>query len=100
MAALARAVLVVILSGVLAGAPGCASAPVQEMSDARQMLQSAERAGAPRHAPEPYARALRLLEEAERELEIGRYGKARRLAREAAAAAAEARARAEARGGP
>ncbi len=100
MTGLARMLLVLALSGALAGAPGCASAPVQEMSDARQMLQAAERAGAPRHAPRPYARARRLLEEAERALEIGRYAEARRLAREAAAAAAEARARAEARGGP
>ena len=75
---------------------GCAGVPVQEMSDARQMIQAAETAGAVRHAPHLHAEARRLLREAERALEAGRYREARRLALRARAVAAEARAAARA----
>lgn len=74
---------------------GCASAPVQEMSDARQAIRSAEEAGAPRYSPEQFEAARQALERAQMWLDRGAYTNARRyavdartqaiLAREAAA---------------
>ena len=61
----------------------CVSAPVQEMSDARQALQAAEQADAHEKAPESYRAARRLLEEAEQHLDAGDY----RAARDSAMAA-------------
>ncbi len=48
---------------------GCATAPVQEMSDARQAIQAAEEAGAAEYAPEALQDARRLLTSAERKLQ-------------------------------
>ncbi|MCG5536423.1 DUF4398 domain-containing protein [Ectothiorhodospira mobilis] len=71
---------------------GCATtAPVQEMSDARQALQAAEQAGARERAAEAYRRSRALLEEAQLRLESGEYGPAREKALEAKRAAIEAR---------
>lgn len=71
---------------------GCATtAPVQEMSDARQALQAAEQAGARERAAEALRRSRALLEEAQLRLESGEYGSAREKALEAKRVAIEAR---------
>jgi hypothetical protein len=75
---------------VLAALAGCASAPVQEMSDARQAIQAAEEAGAELHAPQALNDARRLLGEAEQTLQREAYARTRHLAREARRRAAEA----------
>lgn len=68
----------------------CATAPVQEMSDARQAIQAAEEAGAAERAPEALRDAKRLLTSAERKLQREAYAGARYDAREARRRAAEA----------
>ncbi len=55
----------------------CASAPTQEMSDARQAVSAAHDAGAAEHASEKVQQAEALLNKAERELELGEFGDAR-----------------------
>lgn len=82
-----------LLFGLLAG---CASAPVQEMSDARQAIQSARDAGAGRLVPESLGGAERLLNQAEKELELGEFRAARRKAVAAKETAIQARETAEA----
>ena len=70
----------------------CATtAPVQEMSNARQTIQAAVEAGAEIHAPDELANARELLEEASRELEIGNYPLARDYALQAKQRAMQAR---------
>ena len=83
--------LVLILAGLVV--TSCASAPVQEMSDARQALQSAEEVGAPVKAASVYTQARELLEQAERELQAGDYKMARKHALEAKEYAIRARER-------
>lgn len=61
----------------------CATAPVQEMSDARQAVRAAELVGAEQRAPTSLAESRRLLREAQRHLRAGNYGSARELAVEA-----------------
>jgi len=56
---------------------GCASAPTQEMSDARQAVSAAHDVGAAEHASENVQHAEELLNKAERELELGDFGDAR-----------------------
>ncbi len=76
---------------------GCASAPIQEMSDARQALQAARQvvdASAPDASQHGVTRASALLEAAESDLRRGDYSKAREHAREAKMLAIEARERA------
>jgi len=68
----------------------CASAPVQEMSDARQAIQAAEEAGAAGLAPDALRDAKRLLTSAERKLQRQAYASARQDARESRRKAAEA----------
>ncbi len=65
----------------------CASAPTQEMSDARQALKAAHDVGAPEHAREKMQHAEALLNKAERELASGDFSDARN---DATAARAEA----------
>lgn len=67
-------VLIAIVLGVVVG---CASAPTQEMSDARQAIQAARDAGAVQHAPDTLGSAEKLLGWAEQALEEGDYDKAR-----------------------
>jgi hypothetical protein len=86
-ARLARRCVAVALLLLLAG---CASAPVQEMSDARQAIQAAEEAGAAHYAPEALSDAKRLLTSAERKLQREAYAGARADAREARRLATEA----------
>jgi cell division septation protein DedD len=68
----------------------CVSAPVQEMSDARQAIHAAEEAGAATLAPDALREAKRLLTSAERKLQREAYASARQDAREARRRAAEA----------
>ncbi|APZ43920.1 DUF4398 domain-containing protein [Acidihalobacter ferrooxydans] len=70
---------------------GCATAPVQEMSDARQAMQAAAQAGARQSAPQEYAQAQALMQRAEDQLQVGGYQSARELADQARVAAQHAR---------
>ncbi len=69
---------------------GCASAPVQEMSDARQAIQAAADAGAEEAAPEALQDARLLLDRAQKKLARQAYNSARTDAKEARRRAAEA----------
>ena len=78
-----------MLGGLLVGSQlsGCAGAPVQEMSNARQALMAAERVGAEKHAPELYTEALNLVKSAQANIRKQEYRQARddaELAREKA----------------
>lgn len=84
-----------LLLGIFLLLTACASAPVQEMSDARQAIQAAHAAGAEQIARDTLLSARSLLEQAERELELGHYREARRNALNARAQAMLARERAE-----
>ncbi len=82
------------LLAVLAGF-GCAQAPVQEMSDARQAIQAARVAvGDDEAGRGDLATAEELLKQAETALEAGRYGNARDHAAAAKTSALEAHAKA------
>jgi hypothetical protein len=69
----------------------CASAPTQEMSDARQAVYSARDADASDFAPRSMDSAEQLLARAQQSLKQGRYGVARDDALEARQAAMKAR---------
>ncbi|MFZ1830882.1 MAG: DUF4398 domain-containing protein [Candidatus Competibacteraceae bacterium] len=69
----------------------CATAPVQEMSDARQAIRSAEAVGAARRSPENLTAAQQLLRKAQTYLEAGAYDEARRYALGARVQAIKAR---------
>ena len=56
---------------------GCSSVPVQEMSDARQAIRSAQNEGVSSQTSPEFADALRLIKSAEQKLESGEYKKAR-----------------------
>jgi len=62
---------------------GCASAPVQEMSDARQAVQAAAQSGAATAASAEMSAAQTALKLAERLLRDHQYGAARHYARDA-----------------
>lgn len=81
-----RGVIAVLLL-VLAG---CASAPVQEMSDARQAVRAAQDAGAARAAPQTLGEAETLLARAENLLNKRFFSAARRHAEQAHAKAVSA----------
>ncbi len=69
----------------------CSSAPVQEMSDARQAIEAAQAVEAQTLASSEYDRARSLLSEAQRLLGDGDYNKARKNALEARDHAIQAR---------
>ena len=69
---------------------GCADAPVQAMSDTRQVIQAAEAAGAQTAAPEDLAAAREGLRRAEDRLRARDYKNAKREALGARARAAAA----------
>lgn len=76
---------------VLAVALGaCATAPVQQMSDARQAIAAAEQAGAAQEAPAELAVAKQYLHQAEQALNRHDFGSARTSAQRASDAAAGA----------
>lgn len=76
-----RLTLVLVLAAALAG--GCAGAPVQEMSNARQAIRAAENAGAAAAAPAELEQAKALLVRAEQHLELREFRAARIDAEEA-----------------
>lgn len=78
-----------LLSAVLAS--GCAGWPVQEMSDARQAITAAQKAGADQYAPEVLAEAKRLLASAKTNANKGDYRAARDECSQAREQAIEAR---------
>lgn len=86
-----------LLTLLCAGLLGCAGAPVQEMSNARQAIKAARDAGAVRSEPQQMSTAEALLEQAETSLQKGDWRDARRNAVEARRNANEAmlKARAE-----
>jgi hypothetical protein len=88
--------LLAILLLLLAAVSGCAGAPVQEMSNARQAVRAAEHAGAAQTAPELMAESKALLKQAESNLRHGEYRAARDEAELARSKAVEARSIAEA----
>ena len=90
--------VVALLCGLLAA--GCAGAPAQQMSDARQAIRAAEQAGAGQHAPELLAEAQQLVERARINLQKGEYRQARDDAEQSRAKAIEARRVAEAATSP
>jgi PBP1b-binding outer membrane lipoprotein LpoB len=77
------------LAGLLVLA-GCQSAPVQEMSDARQAISVAKKAGAEERAPQDLQTAMDYLDSAESFINERRYDKARRDAVSAKASALDA----------
>jgi hypothetical protein len=79
---------------------GCAGMPLQEMSDARQAIRAAERAGAQQHAPELLDEARGLVKAASGNLNQGEYRDARDQAELAREKATEARRIAEAAKAP
>ena len=85
--------LFALLSGAMLS--GCAGAPVQEMSNARQAIRAAERAGASTAAPQALDDAKQLLKSAESHLRRGDYRTARDEADQARTRAVEARGLAE-----
>ena len=74
----------------------CASAPVQQMSDARQAIRAAQDAGATNSAPKPLSEAQEALNRAESLLTKRFFSAARHNAEEAHAKAVEALAQARA----
>lgn len=81
--------LAMLLAVLMAG--GCAGMPLQQMSDARQAIRAAERAGADKHAPELLAEARQLVERARGSMQDGAYREARDDAELARTKAMEAR---------
>jgi hypothetical protein len=69
----------------------CATAPTQEMSDARFALRAAEEAGARTYTPETLAAARGTITNAERQLETGSFVDARNYAIQARETAMRAR---------
>lgn len=74
---------------------GCQTAPVQEMSDARQAISVAKAAGAETRAEDEIRAASDLLESAEHHLSERQYASARRDATEAKLKALDALQRSE-----
>ncbi len=75
---------------------GCVGWPVQEMSDARQAIVAAQKAGAGEYAPDTLAQAQKLLADAKESANHGDYRAARDQAEQAREKAIEARKAAEA----
>jgi len=69
---------------------GCQSAPVQEMSDARQAISVAKKAGAAEHAPADFKAATDYMTTAEGYIRQRKYKMARGEAIKAKASALEA----------
>lgn len=88
MRLIARPILIALMPLAMTA---CATAPVQEMSDARQAIYSAEAAGANQRAPDTLLAAQNLLQEAQKYLAAGDYDEARRYALEARDAAIRSR---------
>lgn len=77
--------------GLVALTAGCATAPpAQEMSDARQSLETAQTIGAQEHAPEVLGNAQQLLSRAQNDMQSGNYEQAQKEASAAVQAARQA----------
>ena len=74
-----RRLCFIALCGFLAA---CAGAPVQEMSDARQAIESAMVTGAEGHTNPTMREAMQLMEQAQQAIEEHRYQDARKMALE------------------
>lgn len=98
MSPIRRFVRPFLLAALLAAAlgSGCAGMPLQQLSDARQAIHAAERAGAETHAPQLLADARALVESARESMHRGDYREARDDAEQARIKAMEARRVAEA----
>lgn len=83
-----------LLALVMFVVTGCVSAPVQEMSDARQAVEAAAAADAADRAPEAFIKATAHIQHAESALQHGDYDDAREHATWAKTHALEARERA------
>lgn len=92
-----RSTPLLLLAALLAGATlgGCAGAPIQEMSDARQAIHAAERAGAAKYAPDTLGEARALVDRARVGMQKRDYRQAREDAQQAREKAMEARRLAE-----
>lgn len=88
-------VLQTLLPIVALALSACSSAPVQEMSDARQAISAASTAEADKHAPKLMLRAKNRLIAAENALKQGEWKEARKSAIEARNDAIAARAKAD-----
>lgn len=86
-----------LLALLLLVASGCTTAPVQEMSDARQAVAAGEAVQAADKAPDAFVKAIAHIRHAESALQNGDYQDAREHATWAKLHALEARARALAR---
>ena len=86
-----RALRWLFISLWLALAAGCGSAPVQEMSEARQAIEAARAAGAEQSARQQYEKAQQLLETAEQLLNDEHFNRARKSAEQARDEAIQAR---------
>jgi len=86
-ATIARLLLATVAAWLLAA---CASAPVQEMSDARQAIRAAQEAGAEKSAAAQLSEAQIALNRAEGDLNKRYFRRARRNAEEAHRKAVEA----------
>jgi hypothetical protein len=88
-----RPTLPFLLAALLAVAlvAGCAGAPVQEMSDARQAVKAANKADAKQYAPELMTEAEALIKSASANIRKGEYRVARDEAEQAREKAMEAR---------
>ncbi len=80
-----------LISLLLLVLTACATAPVQEMSDARQALKAAEVAGAAQLAPSEYGEAKQLVADADFFISQRRYEVARVVADRAKRIAIKAR---------
>ncbi len=69
----------------------CSSAPVQEMSDARQAIIAAKQVGAEKHSPTIYSDARKYLLAAEIAIRSGHFPQAKRSAIQAKKQAVRAR---------
>ncbi|MGH8397707.1 MAG: DUF4398 domain-containing protein [Gammaproteobacteria bacterium] len=67
--------LAVLITALVLAA--CASAPVQEISNARQAVAAAQQAGADQTAPTQMAEARRLLQAAQAALDVGDFSTSR-----------------------
>lgn len=91
---LIRRIVRPFLLAALLAAPlvtGCAGMPLQQLSDARQAIRAAERAGAEKHAPQLLEEARALVESARQSTHKGDYREARDDAEQARVKAMEAR---------
>jgi hypothetical protein len=88
-----RLLLPILLAALLAS--GCVGWPVQEMSNARQAITAAKKAGAAQYAPDALAEAERLLASAKSNAYDGEFRTAREEADQSLEKAIEARRTAE-----